>query len=90
MDILGAIVRHKVFGKGRIIEFLDNRVTIVFDINKEENKFVYPSAFGAFLTVENESLHTRIDEAKYELIQAELEHCVHLAGGKSFPRQDNH
>lgn len=64
MALCGETVKHKVFGKGKIVECAPNRVTILFDGSKVKRKFIYPSAFGKFLELENSALLTKIEEDK--------------------------
>lgn len=56
MELCGQVVKHKVFGRGQIIEFDNNHVTILFENSREEKKFKYPQVFDSFLKLENESL----------------------------------
>ena len=62
MELCGEVVKHKFFGKGKIVEFADNYVTVLFTDCKLEKKFTYPSAFGAFLEIENKSFQGQIDK----------------------------
>lgn len=54
MNLLNEEITHKVFGKGDIIEQDDSFITI--DFNDEVKKFVYPDAFGTFITLNNEEV----------------------------------
>jgi len=62
MELIGEIVKHKAFGRGQVIEFINNNVTVLFDESKEEKRFLYPSAFGEFLQLENKTLSKHIEE----------------------------
>ena len=73
MQINGEVVKHKVFGRGQIVEFADNYVTVLFDESKTEKKFAYPSAFGAFLEMENEFFLKQIEEDKNVIAKEEAE-----------------
>lgn len=73
MEFCGEIVKHKAFGRGRIIEFVNNYVTVLFDESKEQKKFTYPSAFGAFLELENKYLLQQIVEDKNIIAQNEAD-----------------
>lgn len=72
MDLCGEAVTHKVFGTGKVVGFVNNYVTVLFDDNKEVKEFVYPSAFGAFLNIENDSILYQIGVDK-ELIAQEID-----------------
>ena len=69
MDLCGEVVTHKVFGSGQIIRFANNYITVLFDENKTEREFVYPSAFGAFLAIENDLLLDHIEADKKIIAQ---------------------
>jgi len=73
VDICGEVVKHKVFGRGKIVEFADNHVTVLFDMGKLEKKFTYPSVFGAFLEVENKLFLSQIEEDKGAIAEKEAE-----------------
>lgn len=73
MELCGEIVKHKSFGRGQIVEFTNNYATVLFEDSKEEKKFVYPSAFGAFLELENKSFFKQIEEDKNEITEKEVE-----------------
>lgn len=73
MEICGEIVKHKIFGSGQIVEFANDYVTVLFDDMKVEKKFVYPSAFGAFLEMKNESFISQIEEDKNVIAKKEAE-----------------
>lgn len=73
MELCGEIVRHKSFGRGQIVEFANNYATVLFDDSKEEKKFGYPSAFGAFLELENESFFKEIQDDKNVIAEQEAE-----------------
>lgn len=73
MELYGEVVKHKVFGRGQIVEFANNYVTVLFDENKAEKKFTYPAAFGSFLELENKSFLKQIEEDKNVIAQKEAE-----------------
>ena len=73
MDMCGQVVTHKVFGKGKIIEFANNYVIVLFDGSKAEKKFTYPSSFGTFLKMENKDIIIQIDKDKDEIASEEAE-----------------
>lgn len=69
MKLVGEIVTHKAFGKGKIVGFENNNVTVSFEKGNLEKKFVYPTAFEAFLKLENEVLNTHVNE-EHQLVKA--------------------
>lgn len=73
MELYGEVVKHKTFGIGKIIEFKDNYVSVLFDEGGLEKKFVYPSAFGTFLESDNVSFLKKIEEDKDNIAQLEAE-----------------
>lgn len=73
MELYGEVVKHKTFGRGTVIDCKDNYISVLFDEEKVEKKFVYPSAFGQFLESENESFLRKIEEDKNELAEMEAE-----------------
>ncbi|MGL4337836.1 MAG: hypothetical protein ACRCST_13165 [Turicibacter sp.] len=73
MELYGAGVVHKAFGKGKITEVSDNYVKVFFDTLDTEKKFSYPTAFGMFLELEDEEFTTIIDEDKKQIELEELE-----------------
>ena len=68
MNLLNQEITHKVFGKGDVIDQDDSFITIEFD--EEVKKFVYPDAFGTFITLKDqdtaESLKKVISELEIE------------------------
>ena len=73
MELYGEVVKHKVFGRGQIVEFANNYVTVLFDESKAEKKFTYPTAFGSFLELENKSFLKQIEEVKNVIAQKDAE-----------------
>ena len=62
MELLHETVRHKRFGSGTITSF-DGRVLVVSFGEAGERSFSYPSAFGAFLTADNEAVQAEAERA---------------------------
>lgn len=60
MNLCGETVMHKLFGSGKIVGFADNYVTVLFDNGNAEREFVYPSAFGEFLVLDNSEYEDQI------------------------------
>ena len=73
VELCYEVVNHKVFGRGEIIDFENNYVTVLFDESKSEKKFTYPSAFGEFLELENKSFSNQIEEDKNAIAEKEAE-----------------
>jgi hypothetical protein len=71
MDLCGEVVVHKTYGTGRIVDFTNNYITVQFSENNVERIFVYPSAFGAFLEIDNETCQNQIQIDK-DLVAQEL------------------
>lgn len=52
MDLINKQVEHKVFGKGTVVKYDDLYVVINFSSESSGNKkFVFPDAFGTYLTL---------------------------------------
>ena len=49
MDLVNKQVTHKIFGKGRVVEY--NDLYIQIDFPSGNKKFVFPDAFGTYLTL---------------------------------------
>lgn len=55
MDLIDKGITHKVFGEGNIIAQDESFITIKFD--KDTKKFVYPDAFGSYITLKDEGIN---------------------------------
>ena len=73
LELCGEIVEHKFFGRGQIVEFVNNYATVLFDDSKEEKKFGYPAVFGEFLELENKSFLKEIQEDKDVIAEKEAD-----------------
>jgi len=73
MELCDEVVKHKVFGRGKIVEFINNYVTVLFDESKVEKKFAYPSAFRAFLELENKSFLDEIEVVNNAIAEKDAE-----------------
>lgn len=73
MELHGEVVKHKVFGRGHIVGVVNNKVIVLFDMNKLEKKFTYPSAFGKYLELENTSFLEEIEKDKNLIAQKATE-----------------
>ena len=60
--MLGATVRHNVWGEGTIVAQADSVITVSFSFG--DKKFVFPDAFECFLTTDDEALLEKIAEIK--------------------------
>lgn len=87
MELCGEKVRHKTFGGGEITAFGGGHVTVLFDMNKEEKQFVYPSAFDCFLVLIDSSLGARIREDSSIALQIEAENRRVLEEAKRKERE---
>lgn len=72
MDLVNKRVTHTRFGEGRVIAHNDSYVEIHFALG--EKKFVFPDAFGKFLTLKNQrvadSIRRMIQKKELELNKA--------------------
>lgn len=48
MNLYNEVVKHKKFGVGTIVESESDYIIVLFDETKEQKKFLYPEAIGAF------------------------------------------
>ena len=73
MNLISEEVTHKVFGEGSIVEHEESIVTIEFD--QDIKKFVYPDAFGKFITLNDQNIAAAFKEIflKKEMEEAALE-----------------
>jgi len=73
MNLLNEEITHKVFGEGDIVEQDDSFITIEFD--DDIKKFVYPDAFGKFITLKNRDTAKSLKKviSKRETEKEELE-----------------
>lgn len=53
MNLINEEITHKVFGEGNIVDHEESIITIEF--NEDIKKFVYPDAFGEFITLNDQS-----------------------------------
>ncbi len=60
--MLGAVVIHKIWGKGFVVEQTGTSIVVHFDIG--DKKFVFPSAFDSFLSTDDTALLAQIAEQK--------------------------
>lgn len=73
MNLISEEVTHKVFGEGSIVDHEESIVTIEF--KKDIKKFVYPDAFGKFITLNDKRIANDFKEIflKKEMEAAALE-----------------
>ncbi|MBU5594131.1 malate synthase [Amphibacillus sp. MSJ-3] len=76
MNLINKEITHKVFGQGNIVDHDESFITIDFD--DEIKKFVYPDAFGSFITLKDrdvaKSLKKVILQDKKEKAAMEQKH----------------
>lgn len=63
-DLIDKQVVHKIFGKGRIVKFRDSYIGI--DFPSGNKKFVFPDAFGTYLTLTDQKMAKMVQERKRE------------------------
>jgi hypothetical protein len=68
VNLINEEVTHKVFGEGNIVDHKESIVTIEF--NEDVKKFVYPDAFGTFITLNDRSIAKTFKEV---FLQREME-----------------
>ena len=64
-DLIDKQVIHKIFGKGRVVKLRDSYIGI--DFPSGNKKFVFPDAFGTYLTL--------IDQKMAKLVQKRKKEC---------------
>src|SRR5690625_1544648 len=72
MNLLNEKVTHRVFGKGKIVNQDESIITINF--NEDIKKFVYPDAFGKFISLKDEKVAKSLKKiiSKQEKAEAAL------------------
>lgn len=73
INLCGEVITHKVFGKGQIIEQESSCLTVLFNGSDEKKKFIYPSALGTFLLLDNEIVDKQVQDFKNEINQSILQ-----------------
>src|SRR5690625_2279188 len=73
VDLINKEVTHKAFGEGIIIE--QDETVITIDFNDDIKKFVYPDAFGQFITLNDQEAAESLDQviSEREKVEKELE-----------------
>lgn len=73
MNLVNEEITHKVFGEGNIVDQDESFITI--DFNEDTKKFVYPDAFGKFITLKDRDTAKSLQKiiSKKEKEQEELE-----------------
>jgi hypothetical protein len=87
MNLCGEYVTHRVFGKGQITTADDQCVTVLFGELQETKRFVYPSAFGTFLTPVSQTISLQIQEYKDGLARS-LADAVVQPAVKELPKKE--
>jgi len=60
MNLLKEKVTHRVFGKGKVVS--QNESIITIDFENDSKRFVYPDAFGKFITLKNQDVADSLNE----------------------------
>ena len=63
-DLIDKQVVHKIFGKGRVVKFRDSYIGINFPSGNK--KFVFPDAFGTYLTLTDQKMAKMVQKKKKE------------------------
>ncbi|AXF54993.1 malate synthase [Salicibibacter kimchii] len=73
MNLINEEITHKVFGQGDIVDQDESSVTVNF--NEDTKKFVYPDAFGKFITLKDRDTAQSLKKviSKRETEKQELE-----------------
>lgn len=73
MNLINEEITHKVFGEGNIVDHEESMITIEFD--EDIKKFVYPDAFGKFITFNDGNTAKNFKQLflKREMEEKELE-----------------
>jgi len=69
MSFLHATVQHKTFGQGEIVQLNDDVVCVTFAKPYGKKKFLFPTAFSEYLSLEDKALKA---EMAKELKQSKL------------------
>ena len=62
LEFVGEIIKHKIFGIGKITELNNNCIKIKFDDIEEEKDFVYPDALDSYLELNNKVLAKQVED----------------------------
>jgi len=71
VNLINEEITHKVFGEGNIVDHDDSIITV--DFNEDIKKFVYPDAFGNFITLNDRDTAKSL---KQVLLKREMEEEV--------------
>ncbi|MFS0575672.1 malate synthase [Sporosarcina sp. 179-K 3D1 HS] len=73
MNLINEEITHKVFGEGNIVDHEGSIITI--DFNEDIKKFVYPDAFGKFITLNDRNTAKSLKKIllKKEMEEEELD-----------------
>jgi len=61
LEFVGEIVKHKIFGIGKITELDNNCIKIKFDDIADEKDFVYPDSLDSYLELHNKVLAKQVE-----------------------------
>ncbi|MGY0694699.1 malate synthase [Virgibacillus sp. FSP13] len=68
MNLINEAITHKVFGEGNIVDHAESIITV--DFNEGIKRFVYPDAFGKFITLNDQNTANHLKEV---LLKREME-----------------
>lgn len=77
MKLVGEKVKHKTFGRGKVVEFDGQYIFVDFKDSEVTKKFPYPDAIGKFIEFDNDATaekvegHKQKEEAKEQKRAAE-------------------
>lgn len=60
MKLLHEKVTHKTYGTGEVVDQSEKYVSVLFLTGDQVHRFIYPDAFGTFLTLNNVKMQTEI------------------------------
>lgn len=60
MNLINEEITHKIFGEGNIVDHDESIITI--DFNEDIKKFVYPDAFGKFITLNDRNTAEQLNK----------------------------
>ena len=72
MQLIGQAIRHKTFGKGIVTGLDEHVLTVCF--SGGDKKFIYPDAFGQYLTLRNSAMQEKIRSLLAEQTAQEKAH----------------
>ena len=71
LNLINEEITHKTFGEGNIVDQDESFITI--DFKEDTKKFVYPDAFGTFITLKDQDTAESLKKVISKMEQEELE-----------------